>query len=173
MENSVNDQYDTLDLNNKLIWNLRDIGHTMRHLYEGRGSQRRILIIVDLAGSITQRELTKKLGIKPGSVSEVVRKLELAGLLVRTPSETDRRTWSIALTGTGRAAAEWIRGKREKRHDQMFASLSGEEKQTLLRLLEKVNADWDEKFRQISTEHNQVDYRKYIQQGQNETCGNT
>ena len=31
-------RYDFLDLNNKLIWNFRDIGHTMRNISEGKGS---------------------------------------------------------------------------------------------------------------------------------------
>ena len=34
------------NINDKLIMNLRDISHTMRSLYEGRGSQKRILIIL-------------------------------------------------------------------------------------------------------------------------------
>lgn len=167
----MNDRYDSLDLNNKLIWNLRDIGKTMRRLYEGKGSQKRILIIIDQAGGMTQSELTRMLGIKPSSASEVIRKLEAAGLLARTPNETDRRTLNIVLTGAGRAAAQWTRGQRKKRHDQMFGCLSGEEKDTLLRLLEKVNADWDEKFRENSAESTEVDYRKYRQEGQDTSCG--
>ena len=42
----MNDRYDSLDLNNKLIWNLRDIGHTMRRISEGKGSQKRVLMIL-------------------------------------------------------------------------------------------------------------------------------
>ena len=167
----MNDRYDSLDLNNKLIWNLRDIGKTMRRLYEGKGSQKRILIIVDQAGGMTQRELTRMLGIKPGSASEVIRKLELSGLLARTPNETDRRTSNIVLTGAGRAAAEWTRNQRKKRHDQMFGCLSDEEKDTLLRLLERVNADWDDKFRENSAGSAEVDYRKYNREGQDTPCG--
>lgn len=64
-------RYDSLDLNNKLIWNLRDIGHTMRRIREGRGSQRRVLILLRESGATTQRELTARLGIQPGSASEV------------------------------------------------------------------------------------------------------
>lgn len=156
----MNDRYDALDTTNKLIWNLRDIGNTMQHLYEGKGSQKRILILVDQAGSITQKELIRMMGIKSGTANAAIRKLELAGLLARTPIETDRRTYNIILTGAGRAAAEWTRGKRKQRHDQMFASLSREESEMLLRLLERVNADWDDKFRGSNADRDAVDYRK-------------
>ena len=148
----MKDRYELLDGKNKLIWNLRDIGHTMRHISEGRGSQKRILMLLKEAEGITQSELTQCLRIQPGSASEVIGKLEAAGLLVRTPSETDRRTTDVSLTEAGKAAAEDAAAQREERHRQMFACLSEEEKDTLLHLLEKLNADWDARFRQADTE---------------------
>lgn len=144
----MHDRYNSLDVNNKLIRNFRDIGLTMRHIYEGKSSQKRILIILDQAGVITQRELTQQLGIQPGSASEVLGKLESAGLLTRSPSRKDRRTADICLTKAGKAAAEDACTKREARHNQMFACLSADEKATLLSLLEKVNFDWDQHYRE-------------------------
>ena len=153
----MKERYDSLDRNNKLIWNLRDIGHTMRHISEGKGSQKRVLMILLEIGDMTQRELTERLGIQPGSASEVIGKLETAGLLVRTPSKTDRRTTNIVLTEAGKAAAEDAALQREDRHQQMFSCLSGEEQDTLLGLLEKLNADWETKYRQNGIES---DFRK-------------
>lgn len=135
-------RYEALDVNNKLIWNFRDIGHILRHHSEGKGSQKRILMILKDSGPITQRVLTEVLGIRPGSASEVIGKLETAGLIVRSPSESDRRTTDVRLTEKGRAAAEEARAEREARHMQLFACLSDGEKQTLLSLLEKVNLAW-------------------------------
>lgn len=139
--------YDSLDINNKLIWNLRDIGDTMRRIREGRGSQRRILILLRESGATTQRELTARLGIQPGSASEVIGKLETAGLVARTPSSADRRTSDVRLTDAGMAAAEEAHIQREARHRQMFDCLSDAEKNTLLSLLEQVNASWDAHYR--------------------------
>ena len=153
----MKDRYETLDKNHKLVWNLRDIGHTMRHISEGRGSQKRILMFLREFGEITQRELTERLGIQPGSASEVIGKLETAGFLVRTPSNTDRRTMNIVLTEAGKAAAEEAALQREARHQQMFSCLSGEEQDTLLGLLEKLNTDWETKYRQYGAES---DFRK-------------
>lgn len=87
--------YEREDVNGRLVINLRDIGHTLRDLSEGRGSQKRILILLLETGPITQRELTERLGIQPGSASEVIAKLENAGLVTRTESEADRRTVDI------------------------------------------------------------------------------
>ena len=140
-------QYESLDQNNKLIWNFRDIGHTMRQISEGRGSQKRILILLRETEGMTQKELTARLGVQPGSASEVLNKLEQAGMILRTPSETDHRTMDIRLTPDGEALAKEASAKRAERHEQMFAVLSDEEKDTLLALLEKVNAHWDQVYR--------------------------
>lgn len=136
-------RYDVLDINNRLIWNLRDIGHTMRHISEGKGSQKRILIILLETGPITQRELTQRLGIQPGSASEVIGKLESAGLVTRTPNEFDHRTVVVALTEAGTSAAQEAKTQRELRHEAMFSCLTEEEKTTLLSLLERLNRHWD------------------------------
>ena len=140
-------QYETLDQNNKLIWNFRDIGHTMRQISEGRGSQKRILILLRETAGMTQKELTARLGVQPGSASEVLNKLEQAGLISRTPSETDRRTTDIRLTPDGEALAKDAAAQRAERHEQMFSVLSKEEKTTLIALLEKINAHWDQTYR--------------------------
>ena len=140
-------QYESLDRNNKLIWNFRDIGHTMHQISEGRGSQKRIIILLRETGGMTQKELTTRLGVQPGSASEVLNKLEQAGLISRTSSESDRRTTDIRLTPDGEALAKEASAKRAERHEQMFAVLSEEEKDALIALLERVNAHWDQVYR--------------------------
>lgn len=143
----MNPRYDILDKGNRLIWNFRDIAHTMRQTSEGKGGQKRVLIILRESGSMTQKELTDRLGVQPGSVSEVLGKLEAAGLIRRVPNGTDRRTTDICLTEAGEVAAEEAYTQRQQRHQQMFSSLTDQEKDQLLLLLEKLNADWDIKFR--------------------------
>lgn len=137
---------DATDMNDKLIINLRDIGHMMRMLYEGKASQKRILIILDEVGKITQRDLTKRLGIQPGSASEILSKLESAGWMIRTPNETDHRTTDLSLTKSGQKLAKEALAQRKKRHEDMFSCLSEEEKQELLSLLEKICADWRSRY---------------------------
>lgn len=138
--------YDSLDSNQKLICNFREIGHTMRHISEGKGSQKRILTILKDAGTISQSELTQRLGVQPGSASEVVGKLESAGLILRTPSPADRRTLDITLTPLGQVQAQEAAAQREQRHSAMFSCLSEEEKAALLSLLERISADWEVRY---------------------------
>lgn len=149
--------YQEADIPQKLIINLRDINHVMRSLYEGRGSQKRILIVLQETGTITQRELTERLGIQPGSASEVIAKLEDAGNILRIPSESDRRTMDIALTEQGRSLAEILLTQREKRHEEMFSCLSEEEKNALLGLLEKINEDWETRYQEMGKGHKHGD----------------
>ena len=135
------------NVNGRLIISLRDISHTMRALYEGKGSQKRILMVLNETGTITQRELTRRLGIQPGSVSEVIAKLERAGLVERASSEEDRRTADILLTEEGKRQALEALEQRQRRHKEMFSTLTPEEKAQLLALLDKINVDWQERYR--------------------------
>ncbi len=159
-----------MDINKKLILNLRELGHTIRFLYEGKGSQKRILIILHGTENMTQRELTKRLGIQPGSASEVIGKLEQAGLIMRSPSSTDHRTADIQLTEAGRRQAEEAVLQREIRHQEMFSCLSEEEKEALLILTEKLNADWDQRYRDKDRCDRQ--HRKGGKRGNHLKCGN-
>ena len=145
--------YHAADMNDRLIINLRDLGHIMHFLYEGKASQKRILIILNETGRITQRDLTERLGIQPGSASEILSKLESAGLIIRTPNEADRRTTDVCLTDAGRELAAEASAQRQKRHEEMFSCLSEEEREELLSLLERVCADWKTRYRENGNIH--------------------
>ena len=161
------DQRSMETVNGQLIILLRDISHTMRSLYEGKGSQKRILILLRETGTITQRELTARLGIQSGSASEVIAKLENMGLIARALSETDRRTANISLTEEGQQLAAEAMAQRQQRHEEMFSALSGAEKVQLLSLLEKINADWETRY-QGSREH----HRHHHERGCSGDCAN-
>ena len=115
-------------------------------LYEGKGSQTGVLIALEETGPITQRKLTELLDIRPGSASEVLTKLEHNGLIRRSPNSADGRTMDISLTEEGQQQSLLARQQRIRRHDEMFACLSEEEKQELLALLGKLNGAWGERW---------------------------
>lgn len=145
--------YQNADINDKLIINLRDLGHMMRSLNDGKASQKRILVILNELETITQRDLTERLGVQPGSASEILSKMESAGWICRTQNETDRRTIDVCLTDSGRELAAEALTQRRKRHEDMFSGLSGEEKQQLLSLLETVCADWRNRYGEHGHHH--------------------
>ena len=136
------EHYEKLDTENKIIVNLRGLGHIIRFSVEGKGSQDRILLMLMKAGNMTQKELTENMDIRPGSASEVLSKLENAGLITRTENGEDRRTVDVAITDEGRSKAQQAAREREARRGEMLSALSQDEKDTLLELLEKLNADW-------------------------------
>lgn len=136
------EDYDALDTDGKLAAKLRELHHRGRGVMESRGGQGRILGILAREGSMTQRALTEQLGIQPGSASEVIGKLERAGLIERSENTADRRTADIKLTVLGREQAE----SAPKEKPALFTALSDEEKAQLLALLEKLDADWKSRF---------------------------
>lgn len=136
----------TAEMDDRLVINLRNLGHTIRFLYEGKGSRKRILIILYKAGCMTQKELTERIGVQPGSASEVLGKMELAGLVERSPSSKDRRTAELKLTALGRSEAAEALRQRTERHREMFSCLTPEEQYKLLELTEKLQRDWNSRY---------------------------
>lgn len=133
-------EYHELDITGKLIWNFRNISHILRGMSGGKGSQKRILTVLLKSGQVTQTALTEYLGIKPGSASEVLSKMEAVGLIVRQENEADRRTVNIELTETGRKEAIRAAEERNRGHRELLLGLSGKEQEELLVLLEKLSA---------------------------------
>ena len=142
-----NPEYHEMSHNKRVILNIKFLYTTISALYEGKESKKRALMILLHTGDITRRELTRRLGITPASVSELLTKLETDGMLVRTQSKTDRRLLILSLTEKGRVAAQKYTAAREQRQQEMFACLNEEEKAALLSALEKLNLDCDEKYR--------------------------
>ena len=107
----------------------------------GMGSARgQTLILSILVGreDLSQRELQQMLGIQPGSMSEIVSKLEKKGLLTREKGE-DRRGNLLRITEAGRQAIPTVARMDE---DELFRVLDEQERTTLSGLLRKLLNDW-------------------------------
>lgn len=139
--------YDEMNTNEKLLAQLNKLSHQSHMVLGGRGGQKRILNILDKEGGMTQRELTERLNIQPGSASEIIKKLEAAGYIIRTANEADRRTSDISLTEAGLAQIREVDAECKNRDSDLFSILSSEEAVQLLNLLEKISRDWDSRFK--------------------------
>jgi DNA-binding MarR family transcriptional regulator len=73
---------------------LTDLGLKPRHL--------RLLVLVDRAGALNQRELAEQLGMDPGNLVAILDSLEDDGWLARARGEGDRRQRLVSLTASGR-----------------------------------------------------------------------
>ena len=140
---------DPVDINRKMLRCLRQLGRTISAVSEGRAGQSRVLRVILESGGIAQNALTQRLGVMPGTASEVIGKLESAGYIDRKPNAFDRRTFDLDLTEEGKKKARLLQEDAEKRRANMFTALSGEEKQQLLTLLEKLSADWKQRYGSI------------------------
>ena len=134
------------DRNEELVHSLWNIHHKLKMLHSGKASQSRILIVVNKHGTMTQRELTEHLHVQPGSVSEILSKMEISGLIKRTPNKNEQRTMDILLTEKGKTLSEEALEQRKALYSKLFLSLTKEEEDTLYFLLEKLLSDWDLRF---------------------------
>ncbi len=141
-----------MEIEGRLMVLLREMSTLERFHMERKGSQNRMLQILRTEGAMTQRALTRRAGIRSGSASEVLGKLERAGLILRSPDPADRRTMSVALTDAGRAQAEMQAQRRRAHRMAAFSALSEEEKAALAALLEKLHADWRARAAQTAEE---------------------
>lgn len=126
----------------KLAAQLRGCGHYLYHNGLPKASQLRILYILSANGSMSQRLLQDVLGVKPGSLSEILGKLENAGYIARSKNEQDKRGVDIVATEEGRQAVSALKSQHEAAMHGMFGALDSQEQQQLSALLEKLLAAW-------------------------------
>ena len=98
-------------------------------------AQDRVLRLLAGHGEISQRMLQEHLAIQPGSLSELLSKMEGKGLLLRETDETDRRRTLIRLSEEGQKEAGTLSQAEDERR---FAALTAEERDTLRSLLQKL-----------------------------------
>ena len=111
----------------------RDSGEMNAH----HGQGRIIFLLLENEG-ISQRALAELMQIRPGSLSELLTKLEQSDYIERRPNERDRRVVNIFLKEEGLKAVEMAKSARQKMADGLFAALTAEEQSQLSGLLEKL-----------------------------------
>jgi DNA-binding MarR family transcriptional regulator len=72
------------------------------------------------------------------TIGGVIDRLETKGLVVRTPSTTDRRTKGLSLSEQGRALLDKVEGRVVKVQDDILKPLSTTERRQLITLLKKL-----------------------------------
>jgi DNA-binding MarR family transcriptional regulator len=87
---------------------------------------------------VTQQEIETTLFMDANSVVLILNELEAAQFSIRRRDPADRRRHIVEVTAAGRRALERADKARESLEDEVLANLSGEERKTLRRLLERV-----------------------------------
>lgn len=139
----------------QLVRRLRRCGHLLHHKYNfSNGSQMRMLLRLR-GGPMTQKELTERLRIQPGSLSEMLTKVERAGLVEKRRSERDRRNFELNLTQEGRAQADVFEKEQMEQATWLLEPLTDDQKAQLKSLLETLIAHWEPENHPDRTEHTQ------------------
>lgn len=110
--------------------------HLIHHSDGRRSSQNRLLSILAEEKELSQKEMQERMRIQPGSMSELVTKLESKGLLTRVRDTSDKRKISLKITPEGNQAVN--AAFKEKERKDPFAALTEEEQESLRRLLTKI-----------------------------------
>lgn len=88
--------------------------------------------------ALRMKELAGKMGVTTGSLTVMIDRLEQQGLLKRTPHETDRRSYLIALTAKGQGLFAEHHQYHLRLTEEITATLSPEEQELLSGVLEKI-----------------------------------
>ena len=111
--------------------------HGPHEFYRGQANLLTLLLENDGA---SQREFAELLDIRPSSLTEMVVKMEAARLITRKQDEKDQRVMCIFLTEEGKKAAERLVGTTGEFTNSIFNTLTEEEREQLLKLIEKLSA---------------------------------
>lgn len=130
------------ELNLRLLGMLVQSSYLMQTKEKFRG-QGRLLILLYLNGTLTQRELIERTGRRSATLSEQLEGMERSGLIRRCKNEQDKRNVDVALTEQGRmAAAEAIRN-RQAYADKLFDAMPHQQKRQLAELLDGLLHTWN------------------------------
>jgi len=119
---------------------LRACGHFLYYQTGGKAGQRRILLYLLRHENPTQRELQELLEISSGALSEILQKMEDAGLVERKKSCGDKRQVDLALTIAGRERALEAKEHYTLTLESMFTCFGDEEAERLSASLAKLVA---------------------------------
>lgn len=119
---------------------MRACGHFLYHSAGERNGQGRIMHILSSREMISQMELQEILEIKPGSMSEILSKMEEKGLIERRKDEEDKRKTIVELTEAGKQHVIEYHELHKKK--DKFQALSDEQKEQLKELLSILLKSW-------------------------------
>ena len=128
----------------RLVHNLRRCGHYLRHNTEGKGSQRRVLHLLSKRGAMSQKDLLDILGVRAGSLSELLSKLESKGCIVKEKSEADKRNYNVSITPAGLEMLEQLQQQYRAAMADLLSGFPEEDKEKLNTLLEQLQETWSE-----------------------------
>jgi DNA-binding MarR family transcriptional regulator len=93
------------------------------------------MVCIDRLGPVTQKQVSKRLGLDPSDMVHVIDILERAGYVTRRRDADDRRRYALELTDDGRAAMARLRALADRANDELLAPLDAKSRAQFGRLL--------------------------------------
>lgn len=110
--------------------------------------QQRVLVILKEEDGLVQSHLAEILDIRPSSLAELLKKMEMNETIYRVEDEADKRIKRVYLTEKGKEkAAEY---NVHTQSEAFFAGLDEKEQKQLQTSLTKIIEGWDPEFQQQS-----------------------
>ena len=106
-----------------------------------------ILYVLRHNPGIDQVSLAKLLGLDRSTTGMVLKKLETDGLIGRGVGRDDRRRRSLHLTKAGVQTLQRLTGPARRSQERMLSALDPGERETFLRLLDKVARKFNDSVR--------------------------
>ena len=100
-----------------------------------------LLAMIDAEEPISQQELSRRTGIDPSTMVARMDVLNEHGLVDRTRSTLDRRTYEIRLSDAGRKLLTELNREAKEHSERFFGPLSRSERKQLHELLLKLAAN--------------------------------
>ncbi len=98
-------------------------------------------VLIALCGlELTMGELGERLGVAGSTITDLVDRMERAGLAERVRDETDRRVIRVRMTSGGRAVLHRVRERRRAYLGRVMSAVTVGEQRTLRDLLAKVHS---------------------------------
>ena len=94
--------------------------------------------------NVYQKEIEKEFGLRPSTATEVLKSLEDAGLILRTPDETDGRFKKIVFTQKAEEIRSALREEIEESEEILLRGISPQEQECFMRITAKMLENLEE-----------------------------
>lgn len=101
-------------------------------------AEARVLFEVARSGRTQARELVATLGLDPGYLSRILRRLADAGLIAREPAADDRRRTNLSLTERGRERFAWLDATANDEVGTLLEPLAAPERDRLVAAMDVI-----------------------------------
>ncbi|MGN0522925.1 MAG: MarR family winged helix-turn-helix transcriptional regulator [Eubacterium sp.] len=112
--------------------------------------QQHIILLLKHNEGLTIGQVAEATGVAVATASVSIKRMEKAGLVIRTADEKDARLTKLYLTDKGKAAPEHIREKMDRQEQYITKGLTNEEVMLLSDLLDRVIENLKEKEESVS-----------------------